>query len=194
MASEGVRASPRPENVAALLLLQHIAVVANEAATFDEAMQAAVDEVCRYTGWPVGHAYRLADDDPDRMDPTKIWHLDDERRFRAFRELTERRSMTRGQGIAGQVLESGQPLWIVDVLEDRSFTRAYAARDVGVRGAFAFPVLASHRVVAVLEFFSEHIERPNAAMLELVAYVGTQIGRVAEREAGAAALVAQVEH
>src|SRR5947209_8671154 len=37
-------------------LLQRIAVAANESAHIEDAFQACLDEVCRLTGWPVGHA------------------------------------------------------------------------------------------------------------------------------------------
>jgi PAS domain S-box-containing protein len=82
----------------------------------------------------------------------------------------------------------------VDVTADPNFPRALVAAELGVRGAFGFPLLASRKVVGVLEFFSENMEEPDDDLLALVAYVGTQLGRVAERETAAAALVAQYEH
>jgi len=36
-----------------VVLLQVIAVAANEASTSAEALQVALDQVCAYTGWPV---------------------------------------------------------------------------------------------------------------------------------------------
>ena len=49
---EGINAQ-----TAALQLLRNTAAAANEALTVEEAMRTTVDEVCRATGWPVGHAY-----------------------------------------------------------------------------------------------------------------------------------------
>src|SRR4029453_14663459 len=45
------------ERTALLELLQDITRAANEAAESAEALQFAVDRLCAYTGWPVGHVY-----------------------------------------------------------------------------------------------------------------------------------------
>ncbi|MGH7411772.1 MAG: hypothetical protein ACREJ6_12030, partial [Candidatus Methylomirabilis sp.] len=60
-----------------------VAVAANEAATIEEALQVALDRVCAHTGWPVGHAYLLAND--GALAPVPVWHLADPARFAPFR-------------------------------------------------------------------------------------------------------------
>ena len=44
------------------------------------ALRLALDEFCRHTGWPVGHAYLLADGEL----VTRGRHLDDPEQFEAF--------------------------------------------------------------------------------------------------------------
>ena len=56
-------------------LLHEITVAAYEAATVDDAMQVAVDRICAYTGWPVGHVYLVDELNPQELTPTSIWHL-----------------------------------------------------------------------------------------------------------------------
>src|SRR5438445_129434 len=152
--------------VAAIGLLQRIAVVTNEAATLRVAIQAALDEVCEHTGWPVGHAYLLVEGNARELAPTGIWHLDDPDRFATFRDVTERTPLAHGAGLPGRILASGKPTWINDVMADSNFPRARVAADLGVKGAFGFPLLANDRVVGVLEFFSEVAEPPNAELLD----------------------------
>jgi len=41
----------------AVQLLQEVAVSANQADTIDVALQTAINQVCAFTGWPLGHAY-----------------------------------------------------------------------------------------------------------------------------------------
>src|SRR6185312_16930640 len=48
--------------------------------------------------------------------------------------------------------------------------------------AVAFPVLCGDEVVAVLEFFGMEPRHPDQAILDLMAQVGTQLGRVIERQ------------
>lgn len=163
-------------------LLKEVASAANESDTFEEALQAAVDAVCEYTGWVIGHVYRLPEQDRERLEPTEIWNHGSQGWYDDFYEVTEKTMFEKGEGLPGRVLQSGEPDWIVDVTKDSNFIRSEVARDIGVKGAFGFPISANGRVVAVLEFFSEQIESPDEELLETMASVGTQLGQVAERE------------
>ena len=181
-----------------LHLLERIAVAANEASVVDEAMQICLDEVCTLIGWPVGHVYLLAEDGSGELLPTQLWHLDKPRKFKAFRQITETTRFARGIGLPGHVMASGKPEWIFDVTKDPNFPRAKSGRrpmtssvqvewgkhldDIGLKAAFGFPVMIGREVVAVLEFFTPEAVKPNEQLLEVMAQVGTQLGRVIERE------------
>jgi PAS domain S-box-containing protein len=175
-------------------LLQLVAVAANEATTIEEALQVSIDHVCDYTGWPVGHAYRLAEHAPGQLASTGIWHLADRRQFETFRKVTERAAFTSKVGLPGRVLLTGKPAWITDVTRDSNFARVKLAKDIGVKAGFAFPVLVGVEVVAVLEFFSDEAREPNEPLLEVMAHIGTQLGRVVERERAREALRQREEH
>ncbi len=163
-------------------LLHRVAVAANEAYEFETAMQVGLDEVCAYTGWPVGHVYRLDAEGSDELAPLTIWHLDNPERFATFRRVTEDTRFAPGIGLPGRVLSSREPAWIVDVTKDPNFPRAKLAEDIGVKAGFAFPVLVGKDVDAVMEFFSTEAVEPDEHILEIMAQVGTQLGRVIERK------------
>ena len=165
-----------------LELLQAVTAASNQAESVDEAMQTAVRSICAHTGWPVGHVYALADDTGELV-PTTIWEPEAPGSFEAFKKATAATSFPSGKGLPGRVLGSGVPEWIVDVTEDGDFARAPAAAQVGLKAAFAFPVMVRGKVAAVLEFFAPDAADPNPAQLELMAVVGTQLGRVVERKA-----------
>jgi two-component system sensor histidine kinase/response regulator len=166
-----------------LVLLEETATAANQASSVRALMQATLDRVGAYTRWPVGHLYLLSDDALDgRMLSTDIWHIADARRFEAFRKLTEGTNFALGAGLPGRVAANGKPAWIIDLASDVNFPRAPAAKQVGLRSGFAFPVLSGTEVVAVLEFFSEAITEPNDGLLRIISQIGTQIGRVIERK------------
>lgn len=173
--------------------LYSTALVAAYTESFDDALQQCLDLVCGYVGWPVGHLYVPAPDETGDLKPTSVWHLDDARAFGAFRDLTERTTFRRGEGLPGRVLVSGEPAWIVDVQEDDNFPRKPAAKEVGLRSAFGFPIKLGEDTVAVLEFFATEAMPADARILDTMPIVGTQIGRVLERERTRAALVAQAE-
>ena len=165
-------------------LIQQVAVSANEATSADQAFQSVLNLICAYTGWPIGHVYYRENAQNDQLCPTRIWHIDDPKKFEIFRHVTESMTLIIGVGLPGRVFASGRPAWIEDVTQDDNFPRAKPAMEVGVKGAFAFPVLVGSSVNAVLEFFSDDIEEPNKRLLDVLNIIGTQLGRVIERTQG----------
>ncbi len=164
----------------AIRLLQEIAIAANEAHELEEALAVALREICRYSGWPVGHVYLPSAEIIGQLVPTGIWHLDDPERFEEFRRITEDTTMVEGVGLPGRVLETGRPVWISDVRADPGFRRASA--NMAIRAGFAFPVLVGREVAGVLEFFTDEIAEPDDGLLDVVTNIGTQLGRVIERQ------------
>jgi signal transduction histidine kinase/DNA-binding response OmpR family regulator/PAS domain-containing protein len=165
-----------------LALNQVITAAANEAVSVEGAMQIALDQVCAQSAWPIGHAYMLAEGRSEALVSSRVWHLDDAERFEAFRRASEASVFPSGIGLPGRVLQSGRPAWITDVTKDKKFPRASVAMEVGIKGAFAFPVLVGTEVVAVLEFFANRALEPQEALLDVAAQIGTQLGRVVERK------------
>ena len=163
-------------------LLHFIADAANGATSIESALQVAIDQICAYTAWPVGHAYIVTDGTPPTLRTTSIWHFDDPQRFAPFREVTEATDLPVGVGLPGRVFKSGKCAWIVDVTEDSNFPLRHGARRGNVRGAFAFPVLAGSTVLAVLEFFTPDATEPDETWLKIATQVGTQLGRIFERK------------
>lgn len=164
-----------------LQLDRAIAEAAGEAQTFEEIVKICLDKVCEFTGWPIGHVY-LCQNDPEKIAvPAPIWHFDDPERFKSFKKISETTRFLPGEGLPGQVLASGKPLWIKNVTQDLKFPRAKAIKHIGIMAAFGFPVLKGKEVIAVLEFFSEEILEPDEALLAALAHIGVQLGRVIER-------------
>ena len=171
-------------------LLRAAAAAANEASNIEEALQTCVDEVCRVSGWPVGHAYlrHPGPNGADELVPTGIWHLDEPAGFEAFVRTTEATRLAQGIGLPGRVLTSGRPAWIRDVDEDPNFPRArQAGTEIG--SAFAFPVVAEGNVAAVLEFFSRERTEPDEELLEVMTQVGAHLGLVVGRQRAEEVLV-----
>ena len=159
-----------------LVLLEAVVLASNESLTLEDALQGAVDAVCVHTTWPVGHAYLLDASCGDLL-PTTNWNTGQPTQFAPFRRATEEMTFSKGVGLPGRVLATGGPAWITDVTSDPSFMR----KELGVRGAFAFPIHADGAVHAVLEFFSPAAVVPDDALLEVMAQIGRQLGRVVER-------------
>jgi PAS domain S-box-containing protein len=78
------------------------------------------------------------------------------------------------------VLAAGEAEWIEDVAATRDLVRA-VGREEGIRAVVAFPVRVGREVAGVMEFFSDRPLPRDPALLEVMANLGTQVGRVVER-------------
>jgi ammonium transporter len=196
-----------------LQLLRRTAAAANESSSVEDALAFALDEVCHFTGWPIGHAFLVSRDDPDELVSAGMWRLSDEERFSEFRAATERERFRTGRGLPGVALEARQPVFassddllgspagevtlsvislepaargsatpVAVPLESLRGIRAAEWLELGLRAGLALPVMAGSDVVAVLEFFSDEPVPADPELLDLLLSVGTQLGRVVERQ------------
>ncbi|WP_181885503.1 putative bifunctional diguanylate cyclase/phosphodiesterase [Trinickia dinghuensis] len=167
-----------------IALLESIAAASNQAVGIDDALELALQQICHYTQWPVGHAFHV-DRDGDGKPASvssRVWHLADGSRFAAFKDATLVFGEAADFGLPGRVLRSGAPAWVRDIGVDADFPRAMSAQIAGLHSAFGFPVLVGTEVVAILEFFAAQVTEPDAVLLRVMAQVGTQLGRVVERQ------------
>jgi len=163
-------------------LHKDIAVASNETQTIKNTLEYCLKRICAHTGWPVGHLYLTSERYSLHLVPAGIWHLEDPARFETFRKITEATPFEAGEGLPGRVIVSGKPAWIIDVTKDPNFPRAHLAKNIGVKAGFAFPILIGDEIVGVMEFFSSRAVEPDEKLLEIMAQVGTQLGRVLERK------------
>jgi ammonium transporter len=196
-----------------LQLLRRTAAAANESSSVEDALTLVLEEVSRFTGWPIGHAFLVSNDDPDELVSTGVWRLGDEERFGAFRTATEGERLRAGQGLPGVALaarrpvfaskgdilghsadsakltvlsleaaDGGGPASVVVPREGLRGRRADQWAELGLCAGLAVPVMAGSRVVGVLEFFADEPFTADPELLELLWSVGTQVGRVVERQ------------
>lgn len=175
-------------------VLQNVAVAANEANSFEEAVQIAINEVCAMTHWPIGHLFVVnRDKEQIQLLPTTLWSIADQEKFDQFRQVTEQQVFGHGDGLPGRVFASGKPVWIPNIATENNFPRLKIALEQGIKSAVAFPILSGSTICGVLEFFSDQSIKKDEALLELIYHLGTQLGRVQERVAAANDLSASEE-
>jgi len=176
----GERRADRTD-AALLALLETVARSANEAESLDDAGRQTLDAVCRTTGWPVGHMCLPSPEEPTTFVSSGVWVLPEGEDFTDLRTVTEAMRFPPGVGIVGTVAATGAPTWSADVPNDSNFLRTRSGVDLGIASAFAFPVWGRGGVAAVLEFFSRRQLAVDEELLRVMATVGVQLGRVADR-------------
>ncbi|MGE3570825.1 MAG: PAS domain S-box protein [Burkholderiales bacterium] len=158
----------------------HLATAEGE----DEGLLGVLRSVCAHLGLEHGRFWRL---DP-HAGVLRIGAYWDALRAdagipAAARDLT----FAPGEGLAGRVWDSNEPLWVADAGADpRTSPRAQAA--VPLRSAFLFPVRAEGRTLGVFTFGSERVFAPNERVLKSAGVLGGQVGLFLQRRRGLAAL------
>lgn len=166
-------------------LLHRVTEIASETESFEISLKDCLSAICNSTQWPVGHVYIPSLEGEEVLTPTRIWHLADEKAFAKLREVTEKTQFKNGEGLPGRIWESRQPAWIFNVHKDKNFPRNKLVKDLGVKGAFGFPIMIKDELVAICEFFTTFEMDPNERLLKTMKSVGEQIGRVFERKKNA---------
>ena len=169
------------ERTAYLRLHQDLATIANQAESFPQAIEAALQRICLHTDWPAGHAFLPSEQDPGTFIDSGLWSVARSQQADAFRQLSDGMATKSGEGWLGAVIRSGQAQWTASSSQDLTPSRRKALRALDLRTVLAFPVLLGEQVVAVLEFFSHEDFAPGDELLQAMRLVGTQLGRVAER-------------
>jgi PAS domain S-box-containing protein len=160
-----------------------------ESATLEEATPKILQAICDSLGWDVGELWSI-NPQTNALDCVKIW-CQPSVKIPEFEAATRKITFSRGIGLPGRVWESGQPLWIADVVQDSNFLRATVAEREGLHGAFGFPILNSKGVLGVLTFLSRDNRPLDTPLLEMVIAIGQQIGQFIERKQAEAALEQQ---
>lgn len=174
-------------------LLHRIATIANQSTTVRDALHFALVELCEFTESAFGNVY-LTTVDGGSMVPARICFAPEPRALADFIDASLNCQFAPGEGLPGRVLADRRPHWMPDLRNAQNFPRRELAGRAGLNSAFAFPVRVSDRIEAVIEFFTLPYRDVDTAMLDLMERVGTQLGRVIERDRLNAKLVFDALH
>jgi signal transduction histidine kinase len=148
-----------------------------ESSTTEVATPKILEIVCANSRWDVAGLWDVdAHDGVLRCgDMWSAQAIDEE-----FLTLSRRTTFGRGEGLPGRVWEEGQPAWMSDY-DQGALPRSSAAAAIGLRSAFAFPILNAGEVIGVAEFFSRDVREPDADMLQTLQVLGSQLGQFVGR-------------
>lgn len=137
-------------------------------------------------GWSFGAFWSL-DDQQQIMRCLDVWKASDLGNRELQPGLTGDWSYRDG-GVLRRTWQTGEPVWVADVLEPSDFLRAQEAWDSGFQSWIAFPIVGRHGVFGAVEFFSRQKRVPEPELLALLTSFGRQIGHFVERKRAESAL------
>jgi diguanylate cyclase (GGDEF)-like protein/PAS domain S-box-containing protein len=170
-----------------MLRLEH--EVARSLASAEDAvsgLKGVIRAVCDAEGWVCGRYFR-ADEAAGVLRFQNAWCRPDSA-FEQFVERSRGLSFRPGQGLAGRVWQSGEPIWSPDTQQDARVHAKTLAQGSGIRGAFAFAVGSEGRTIGVLSFSSAKVREPDQRLLQASRVIGSQVGQFLQRKTAEASL------
>ncbi len=163
---------------------QSVARVLSEAETLRDASTRILHEIAGALGWSIGILWRV-DNDAQVMVCEEVWSapaLHSEK----FIAKVKDSCLAPDAGLAGQVWNSCQPVWVDDYADPDLPPKSDAK--VNARGAVCIPIKLKDRVLGAMEFLGNDQRRPDASIEEIMVVIGNLVGLFMERLSTADAL------
>jgi PAS domain S-box-containing protein len=163
-----------------------ISRILEDAVQLGDAAPLLLQSICESLDWDMGEVW-LVDTEIQELRLAELWHID-ELDLENWLPFTRQRTFKQGDGFAGRVWAEKGSLWMADVMNHPGFPALTFAGQVGLHGAFGFPILVSGELLGVMTFFSRIIRPPDAQILQLFSVIAGQIGQFLERRRAEEAL------
>jgi PAS domain S-box-containing protein len=151
-----------------------------------DGLRGTIRAVCEAEGWDCGR-YFAVDAREGVLRYSDGWGTDDPVVAR-FLERSHGMLMRPAEGLAGEVWQTGWPLWVADVGADaRVYARALL-REYGAHAALVLPVLAGTRIVGVIAFSCRGVREPDARLAKALGVICSQLGQFLQRKSAEQAL------
>ena len=176
----GVTRNITARKAAALLLrLEHqVTRALSEAEDAATGLRSVLQMVCETTGMSCGRYFKL-DESAGVLRFHDGWCLP---AYKRYLEDSRGLAFRPGEGLAGIVWTTGEPVWSSDTSRDPRVLAKSLAQNYGIRGAFAFGVIAQGRVIGVVSFSGISVREPDERLLEAARVIGSQIGQFLQRK------------
>src|SRR5881628_1141146 len=150
-----------------------------ESSTLSEATPKLLEYICEAVGFELGELW-CVNAESNTLHIEGSWHLPTYE-VEEFEKAGRKTILFPGIDLVGRVLQSGQPEWVDNVVQDANFPRAPIAERVGLHGAFAFPVPVADHISCVLAFYNRQVVQPDDELLQMFDALGRQVGDFIKR-------------
>lgn len=161
-------------------LQQKVTIAANESDSIQDSIKYALDRICEFAEWPLGHAY-IFNAENNTLSSMKLWHYNDKERFADLIDISEQSVFLPQQDLIGKAYVSSELTWLLNIQNAPDFLRKKAVNDANLHATYVFPISVSKKVVAVMEFFTEETSPPSQSFLKVMTNIAKQLGQTFER-------------
>lgn len=158
---------------------QRVAEIMATCVDLDEAAPRLLQAIAEPLGWQYAELWRLRERG-QTLRCIASWAAPP-LTFTAMQAFKTTARFRRGKGLPGRTWESEEVQWIPNLGSDLHLANLQAVETERLYSAAAFPVRLQQKVLGVITLFSQEFRDREAAVIELVASLGSQIGQFMER-------------
>ncbi len=141
-----------------------------------EVITAALSSVREAFGWSYGSFWAVHPEDQTLRFVQDAGSVNDE-----FRRVTAEARFREGEGLNGQTWQNRELVFVPDLGEMKTCSRAPAARRNGLKAGVCFPILLGNKVYGTMDFFTEERITPSESRLDALRNVGRMVSNALER-------------
>ena len=145
-----------------------------ESSSLSEATPKLLQYVCEAVGFELGELW-CVNSESNTLQVEGSWHVPTYQ-VDEFEKAGRKTILFPGIDLVGRALQSGQPVWVDNVVDDSNFPRAPIAERVGLHGAFAFPIPVADHISCVMAFYKRQVVKPDDELLQMFEALGRQVG------------------
>jgi diguanylate cyclase (GGDEF)-like protein len=164
-------------------VIQKTTLAANESASTEGALAAALEVICRDAGWDLGHVIVPSSAEDHSLIATGARFIVDPARYAGFFESDEMIAPLPGDGSVAQAAARGHPVVVSDLeAQPNPSARGRLAIAYQLTAAISVPIKINDEVVAVLEFAASEAPAYEDETFSMFQHLGDLLGRVIERK------------
>ena len=163
-------------------VLAQITALLSDAQSVEEAIPQLIETIGSSFGFVYGARWVL-DKQNLLLRCAESWSLP-ETRIEAFREQSRVRLERPGnaEGLTRRVWKSAAPVWVSDIEKDAGLSRRDETLQVGLKSAFAFPIMVGGEFFGLMEFFAREVRPQDDSIMQVAQNAAAHIGQFIARK------------
>lgn len=162
-------------------LLNDVILVANKSFDVTASVSYAINKMCEYTKWDVGHCYLVSG---DKLVSSGIWNGNLSTKYLELKNLTAETIFGRNEGMPGRCFATAKSYWmnLIELTEDPQYKRAKQSVASGLSTGIWAPLITQNEVAGVLEFFHKDEKPLDNEILDCIKNIGIELGGLIDRK------------
>jgi PAS domain S-box-containing protein len=176
-----------------LKILNEVIVSVNKSFNLEYSISYAINKLCEYTSWDVGHCYFAEN---NKIVTSRLWNANLSSRYLSLKEVTEQTIFLKNEGLPGRAFIEKKSYWVhmKDLTGSPYSKRAEQVYSSGLKTGIWVPIIKNNTVMGVLEFFNRKDIPPDNELLDCITNVCIEIGSLYERNEFLELLKEREEH